>query len=110
MFGIFILPSNPNDKEYPYKKDPKTPLKMTDEEFVNFIRLTPKMTYYCHYKDDYDKSPIEEKFKIVERYLDREYLSLKKLRGIEDSFQTESGEFYIKVIVKEKDWFSRYFV
>ena len=110
MFGIFIFPSNSSDKEYSCRKDPKKPLKMTDDELVHFVRITPKMTYFCHYRDDYDTSSVEEKFSVIEKYIDKQYLPLKKLRGIEDAYQTEDGEYYVKVITKNKEWFMHFFV
>lgn len=109
MFGIFVLPVKTDDKVYPYKKDPKKPLNLSDEELVHFIKTTPKMTYFCHHKADYDNSPIEEKLKYAEKYMGKNYLPLKKVRGIENAFQTEDGETYIKVIINNNDWFRRYF-
>lgn len=108
MFGIFVLPANPSDKEYPYKKDPKKPLKFSDEELAHFVKITPKMAYFCHYKDIYDASSPEEKIKIIERFTDRDYSSLKKVRGIENAYQTEDGEYYIRIVVQEYEWFKRH--
>lgn len=110
MFGIFVFPAKVDDKSYPYKKDPKMVLKLSDEELLHFVKITPKMTYFCHYSSNEDKLPIEEKLKVIEKYLDRDYSDLKKVRGIEDAYQTGDGEKYIKIIIKDKDWFSRYFV
>jgi len=110
MFGIFVLPAKTDDKSYPYKKGPKKALNLSDEELVHFVKKTPKMTYFCHYKADYDGLSIEEKLKSIEKHLDRNYLPLKKVRGIENAFQTEDGEKYLKVIVNDKEWFARYFV
>ena len=110
MYGVFVFPANPTDKEYPYKKDPKKPLKLTDEELVHFVKITPKMAYFCHCKADYDKASPEEKVQVISRYADRDYTSFKKMRGIEDAYQTDDGEFYLKIITKEKDWFTKYFV
>lgn len=110
MYGVFIFSANPTDKEYPYKKDPKRPLKLTDEELVHFVKITPKMTYFCHYKADYDTASPEEKYEVISKYCDKDYSAFKKMRGIEDAYQTEDGEYYIKIITKEKDWFAKYFV
>ena len=110
MFGIFVLPTKTDDKSYPYKKDPKKALNLSDEELVHFVKKTPKMVYFCHYSKDYDASPVEDKLKAIEKFLDKKYLPLKKVRGIENAFQTEDGEKYLKVIVNDKEWFSRYFV
>ena len=109
MFGVFVFKSKPEDKDYPYKKDPKQPLKLSDEELVHFVKTTPKMTYFCHHKDDIDKLSDEEKIKSTEKYWgDDKYVDLKKMRGV-DAYQTEDGKFFIKVLTKEKSWFSRFF-
>jgi hypothetical protein len=67
------------------------------------------MTYFCHHKDDYDKMTDEEKVLSMKQYWDKDYSHMKKMRGIDNGYQTEDGNFYIKVITKNKDWFSRYF-
>ena len=36
------------------------------------------MTYFMHYKHDFDNLPIEEKLSLIERFLDRKYINLKK--------------------------------
>ena len=67
------------------------------------------MTYFCHYTDKYDKASDEDKVKAVEKHWDNDYSSLKKIRGCENSYQTEDGKHFIKVITREKEWFSRNF-
>ena len=109
MFGVFVLPAKTDDKAYPYKKDPKKALNLSDEELVHFVRITPKMTYFCHYKTDYDAASVEDKLKVIEKFLDKPYQPLKKVRGIENAYQTEDGNYYIKVIVNNREWFNRYF-
>lgn len=110
MFGIFVFPVKPTDKEYSFKKDPKKPLNLSDDELVHFVKKTPKMTYFCHFSGNYDDAPVEDKLKAIEKFLDRPYSPLKKVRGIENAFVTEDGEHYLKVIVREREWFMRYFV
>ena len=109
MFGIFIFPVKPTDTSYPHKKDPKMPLKMRDDELLHFVKRTPKMTYFMHYKHDSDNLPIEEKLSLIERFLDKKYIGLKKMRGLENCYQTEDDEYYLRVIVNDKDFFQRYF-
>lgn len=109
MIGIFVFKAKPEDKDYKYKKEPKQPLKLTDEELVHFVRTTPKMTYFCHYTDKYDKVSDEDKVKAVEKHWDNDYSTLKKIRGCENSYQTEDGKHFIKVITREKEWFSKNF-
>ena len=47
MIGIFIFKAKPEDKAYKYKKEPKQPLKLTDEELVHFVKTTPKMLIFA---------------------------------------------------------------
>lgn len=109
MFGVFIFKTKPEDKDYKYKKEPKQVLKLSDEELVHFVKITPKMTYFCHFLGDKDKLSDEDKILSTKNYWDTDYSSVKKLRGCENSYQTDDGLFYIKVITKDKEWFSRHF-
>ena len=109
MFGVFIFKAKPEDKDYPFKKDTKEPLKMSDEEMVQTVKKTPKMTYFCHYQSDLDKASNEDKIMYTKRFWDNDYSSFKKMRGLENSYQTEDGNYYIRVVTQEKDWFTRNF-
>ena len=109
MIGIFIFKAKPEDKAYKYKKEPKQPLKLTDEELVHFVKTTPKMTYFCYHRADRDKLSDEEKILSTKEHWDIDYSSFKKLRGCENSYQTDDGNYFIKVIKKETEWFSRNF-
>lgn len=109
MIGIFIFKAKPEDKAYKYKKEPKQPLKLTDEELVHFVKTTPKMTYFCYHRADRDKLSDEEKILSTKGYWDQDYSSFKKMRGCDNSYQTEDGNYFIKVITQDKEWFSRYF-
>ena len=109
MIGIFIFKTKPEDKDYKYKKEPKQALKLTDEELVHFVKITPKMTYFCYHREDRDKLSDEEKILSTKQYWNDDYSLFKKLRGCENSYQTDDGKYYIKVITKEKEWFNRNF-
>ena len=109
MIGIFIFKAKPEDKAYKYKKETKQPLKLTDEELVHFVKTTPKMTYFCYHRADRDKLSDEEKILSTKEHWDIDYSSFKKLRGCENSYQTDDGNYFIKVITKENEWFSRNF-
>lgn len=109
MIGIFIFKTKSEDKEYKYKKEPKQPLKLSDEELVHFVKTTPKMTYFCYHKGDRDKFSDEEKILSTKEHWDNNYSSFKKLRGCENSYQTDDGNYLIKVITKDNEWFSKYF-
>lgn len=109
MFGVFIFKAKPEDKAYKYKKESKTPLKFTDEELVHFVKTTPKMSYFLHFTDKYEKVSDEDKILSTKQYWDDDYSSFKKMRGIENAYQTDDGKYFIKLIKKNKDWFSKYF-
>lgn len=109
MIGIFIFKAKSEDKAYKYKKEPKQPLKLTDEELVHFVKTTPKMTYFCYHRADRDKLSDEEKILSTKEHWDNDYSSFKKIRGCENSYQTDDGNYLIKVITKENEWFSRNF-
>jgi hypothetical protein len=109
MIGIFIFKAKPEDKAYKYKKEPKQPLKLTDEELVHFVKTTPKMTYFCYHRADRDKLSDEDKILSTKEHWDDDYSSFKKMRGCENSYQTDDGNYFIKVITKGNDWFSQYF-
>lgn len=93
MIGVFIFKVKPEDKDYKYKKEPKQPLKLTDEELVHFVKTTPKMTYFCYYRANRDKLSDEEKILSTKEYWDNDYSSFKKMRGCENSYQTD-GELH----------------
>lgn len=109
MIGIFIFKTKPEDKDYKYKKDPKTPLKLSDEELVHFVKITPKITYFCHYKTDFDKSSDEEKILSTKKYWDCDYSSFKKVRGCDNSYQTDDGLYFIRVVTQDNEWFKKFF-
>jgi hypothetical protein len=109
MFGVFIFKAKPEDKNYPFKKEPKQPLKMTDEEMVKMVKITPKMTYFCHHKPDLDKSSDEDKILSTKQYWDNDYSTFKKMRGCENSYQTDDGKYFIRVVSHDKEWFGRHF-
>ena len=109
MFGIFVFKAKPEDKDYPFKKELKQPLKMTEEEMVQMVKRTSKMTYFCHHKPDLDKASDEEKILHTKPYWDYDYSTFKKVRGCDNSYQTEDGKYFIRVVTQEKEWFSRNF-
>lgn len=67
------------------------------------------MTYFCYHRADRDKLSDEEKILSTKEHWDNDYSSFKKMRGCENSYQTDDGNYLIKVITKENEWFSRYF-
>ena len=77
MIGIFIFKAKPEDKAYKYRKEPKQPLKLTDEELVHFVKTTPKMAYFCYHRADRDKLSDEEKILSTKEYWDHDYSSFK---------------------------------
>lgn len=109
MFGIFVFKAKPEDKDYPFKKEPKQPLKMSEEEMVQMVKRTPKMTYFCHHTPNLDKSTDEDKILYTKPHWDYDYSTFKKMRGCENSYQTEDGKYFIRVVTQNKEWFSRNF-
>lgn len=110
MIGVFIFDAKPEDKDYKFKKDPKGPLKLTDDELLKFVRTTSRMTYFCYHKNDRDGLSDEEKILSTQKHWDLyDYSSFKKMRGCDNSYQTDDGKFYIKVITQTNDWFKQNF-
>ena len=109
MFGIFLFKNKTEDKDYPFKKDPKKPLKLNDEDLVRTVRNTRKMTYFLHYQPNIDKLSDEEKIKSTSKYWVDDISNFKKVRGIDNCYLTDDEKFYIKIITKEKDWFIKHF-
>ena len=96
MIGIFVFKAKPDDKDYKYKKDPKTPLKLSDEELVHFVKITPKMTYFCYHREDRDKLPDEEKV-LVDMYYNQDMTKKEIHQAVEglyhnlNTLQSRSG-------------------
>ena len=51
----------------------------------------------------------EEKILYTKPYWDNDYSTFKKVRGCDNSYQTEDGKYFIRVVTQDKEWFSRHF-
>lgn len=107
MFGIFIVPAKSDNKDFKYHKDGKKALALDDESFVQLIRHTQRMSYFVHWKNDFDECSDIEKIESLKKYYDRDYTKCKKLRSPQSCYMTENGEYYIRIVMQDRSWFNR---
>ena len=106
MTGVFIF----KNRNLLPQIDPKKLLKLSDEDIVRIVKITPKMVYFIHHRTDYDLLSDIEKIEAFQRFWDDNYsVTLKKVRGVENAYQDDKNTFYIKVLTKDAEWFKRYF-
>lgn len=109
MTGVFVFPTETDNKNYRFYKNPKDVLKLSNEEMVRFARETPKLSYFIHHTPETDGLSDDEKIAATQKFHDRDYTKLKKIKGKDNAYVTEDGKKIVKVITNDKDWFEKYY-
>ena len=65
------------------------------------------MSYFVHWKNDFDECSDVEKIESLKKYYDRDYTKCKKLRSPQNCYVTENGEYYIRIVMQDRSWFNR---
>jgi hypothetical protein len=109
MTGVFVFPTETDNKAYKFKKNPKDVLKLSNEEMVRFARETPKLSYFIHYTPETDELSDSEKIAATKKFHDRDYSKLKKIKGKDHAYVTEDDKHIVKVITADRDWFDKHY-
>ncbi len=97
MVKIVALPTKPEDKSYPYFKNPAKVLEISDDEVLKLTVGQRGVYHLFHYKKDLDKATDREVMDYFNKTMQMDDITLlsKKTKNV---YSTEERKFFIRII------------
>lgn len=100
MFTIILFPVKPENKDYPYYKSPKKVLEIEDEEALSQLSGSMGVYHLKHYLNDMDDLKDNE---LIDYFNSKSNMKVSiSSRKTGKGYQTESKDYYIRIIRQKK--------
>lgn len=102
MIAVIVYPAKTKDKEYPYYKEPRKVLEVSDMEVAISTKQGHGIYYWIHWTEDYDKLSDKE---LVQKYNEKNSGKIEiASRRSGEGYTTADKENLVRIIRNTYDW------